>query len=328
MQSIERYGVVALLFLVVTVIAVLVWEGDPSMLPGSDVAFAEDTGPAEVAPAPGRIKMTARPIRQPLSRAALEVTESTRDMPEREPGQNDRPVEVPNERNGNAGIVPAGGENAFGAQQVAEPPNSSGPSGTTRPERRGGRRGGKNRSGPTGAAPAESAVERPAAPGQPDATRVYEVAPGDTLSEIAMEQLGTMKRWKEIAALNPGVDPSRLFVGQKIVLPGTGASPPRVVESASPAPARESAAEAPSNGEGYAVRSGDSMWLIAQRTLGDGERWREIARLNPTVDANRLRVGQRLVVPTGARVETAGAMVADASVAPRDTNAPRRGRVR
>ena len=50
----------------------------------------------------------------------------------------------------------------------------------------------------------------------------------------------------------------------------------------------------------YAVREGDSMWTISKRVLGDASRWREIAALNPTIDAERLRVGQRIRVPAGA----------------------------
>ena len=48
----------------------------------------------------------------------------------------------------------------------------------------------------------------------------------------------------------------------------------------------------------YTVAENDSMWTIAQESLGDGTRWRLIARANPSVDPDRLQVGQKLRVPT------------------------------
>lgn len=47
----------------------------------------------------------------------------------------------------------------------------------------------------------------------------------------------------------------------------------------------------------YIVQPDDSMWMIAKRWFGDPNRWREIARGNPDVNPDRLRVGQRLQLP-------------------------------
>lgn len=70
--------------------------------------------------------------------------------------------------------------------------------------------------------------------------------------------------------------------------------PPAPVRDSMAAPrtpaARQSFAE-------YVVGDGDSMWTIAQEVLGDGTRWSEIAGANPTVDPDRLRIGQKLRVP-------------------------------
>jgi LysM repeat protein len=47
----------------------------------------------------------------------------------------------------------------------------------------------------------------------------YSVRSGDSLSRIAAAQLGDANRYTEILALNPGVDPKRLSVGQSLRLP-------------------------------------------------------------------------------------------------------------
>ena len=55
----------------------------------------------------------------------------------------------------------------------------------------------------------------------------------------------------------------------------------------------------------YTVREDDSLWTIAQRWFGDPTRWRSIAQANPSIDPNRLRVGQRLRlpdIPSGKRI--------------------------
>jgi sulfite exporter TauE/SafE/copper chaperone CopZ len=49
--------------------------------------------------------------------------------------------------------------------------------------------------------------------------RTYVVAPGDTLARIAAKQLGDARRWRDIVAANPGLDPRRLRPGQTIGLP-------------------------------------------------------------------------------------------------------------
>jgi len=54
---------------------------------------------------------------------------------------------------------------------------------------------------------------------QPSAGREYVVQKSDTLWSIAVKQLGDGKRWKEIQALNGGIEPAKLKAGQKILLP-------------------------------------------------------------------------------------------------------------
>ena len=59
-------------------------------------------------------------------------------------------------------------------------------------------------------------------------------------------------------------------------------------------------------GKSYIVKSGDTFFLIAQRELGDGNRWREIMKpdrdctLVTEQDAPRLQPGDELCLPNGA----------------------------
>ena len=49
----------------------------------------------------------------------------------------------------------------------------------------------------------------------------------------------------------------------------------------------------------YTVRKGDNLWSIAEQSLGDGNRYKEIAQLNKgrIRNANDVAVGTRLVIP-------------------------------
>lgn len=46
----------------------------------------------------------------------------------------------------------------------------------------------------------------------------------------------------------------------------------------------------------YTVKSGDSLWAIAQELLGNGARWQEISQLNG-LTSTTIRVGQKLKIP-------------------------------
>lgn len=56
-------------------------------------------------------------------------------------------------------------------------------------------------------------------------------------------------------------------------------------------------ATAAAGGKTYTVQTGDSMWKIASKTLGNGARWKEIAAVNPGVDPNKIKVGQKINLP-------------------------------
>lgn len=78
---------------------------------------------------------------------------------------------------------------------------------------------------------ADSSASRPNPLGSPaganapkpaGGSRTYVVRPGDSFYKIAERELGKASRWKELLALNKSLvdgDPTRLRVGQKVVLP-------------------------------------------------------------------------------------------------------------
>lgn len=49
--------------------------------------------------------------------------------------------------------------------------------------------------------------------------QTYVIRKGDTLWSIAERTYGSGKKWRDIAALNPTIDPRKLAVGQQILLP-------------------------------------------------------------------------------------------------------------
>lgn len=59
-------------------------------------------------------------------------------------------------------------------------------------------------------------------------------------------------------------------------------------------------AEQPVADEGYTIETGDDLWSVAERLLGEGRRWRELARANPDLLADptgQLTAGNRLRLP-------------------------------
>lgn len=107
---------------------------------------------------------------------------------------------------------------------------------------------------------------------------VYTVVSGDTLSKIA-SKYGTT--YQKLAEYNGISNPNIIRVGQKIRIPGAAASVP----APTPAPVQT-----------YTVCSGDSLWAIAAKLLGNGSRYKEIMTLNG-LTSNIIRPGQVLKIP-------------------------------
>jgi|GEM_PF-1905606 len=119
----------------------------------------------------------------------------------------------------------------------------------------------------------------------PGPAATHKVAPGESLFMIARRRLGDGNRWQEIAALNNISNPRAISAGQTLRLPA-GAN------------AVQEPVEGGLNDDGtYIVGRGDTLGKIAQKTLGEASRWREIANLNNILDPRAISVGQKLRIP-------------------------------
>jgi nucleoid-associated protein YgaU len=86
------------------------------------------------------------------------------------------------------------------------------------------------------------------------------------------------------------------------------------------APAKDAGAAArkgPSDAGSYVVKRGDTLWEIAAAKLGDGGRYRELAKLNKLADPGAISAGQVLKLPGGAAKPAAPAAAAPAAPATR-----------
>ena len=124
----------------------------------------------------------------------------------------------------------------------------------------------------------------------------YTVEAGDSLWKIAKKFYGSGSYWKKIYDDNAAVlkNMNQIYAGQKITIyPGQSGT-------ATSAAAGQNG-EAASAGVGkktYTVRSGDTLWKIANGVYGKGWLWKKIyeANVEKIVAPKKLHVGQILII--------------------------------
>jgi nucleoid-associated protein YgaU len=271
MQQIERYGVIALVFLLVTIVAVSFWgdnksPGFWSRLTGSKTAVVEDKN------------MTPPPSNGELTQVA--------------------PLPVGGDGTAPETLPPVGGEALVGRDAPVSSPTGAPMADNTV---------GSEASAPVAVTP----VAQPDLSSKTAGTK-YIVKSGDSPARIAKRQLGSESRVNEILALNPGLNPKNLKVGQELILPA-GAAPvaaqtpaqpvAAAAKPAGPSAAKPVAASAPKasskGGRSYKVQKGDTLSAIARRELGSASRSKDIQSMNPGLDPAKLKVGQTIQLPGG-----------------------------
>lgn len=130
----------------------------------------------------------------------------------------------------------------------------------------------------------------------------YIVQKGDSLAGIAKkfygDELGNkLANVKNIFRANSKILKSidELSIGQKLIIP----SPVSSEAGMKTLPAVVANSAESTKFQEYTVEENDSLWYIAEKFLGSGTRYREIAKLNSSVikDGNNLTVGMLLRLP-------------------------------
>ena len=135
---------------------------------------------------------------------------------------------------------------------------------------------------------------------------VYTVEDGDTLGKIAERFYGNSGYWEQLAAYNHMQFPSRLSIGDKIVIPSTL---PMIIDYVPCTPTTPTAPAVgqtqvesvpcyPADGT-YTVQEGDTLYCIVrvQYGLTNQEAVDKLATYNGLSDPNRISAGQVLLIP-------------------------------
>lgn len=141
---------------------------------------------------------------------------------------------------------------------------------------------------------------------------IYVTKQGDCFWTIAQKVYGKGTRCKEIQDANPGV--RMLRPGLRLVIPGEVATTAATAadETATYGTETVTAVTASSNNY-YTVKSGDSLWTIAEKEYGNGAYADLIKKANKNIDADNLRVGQRIVLPPKPEGATTSSTPSDTS---------------
>ncbi|MCS7179089.1 MAG: LysM peptidoglycan-binding domain-containing protein [Anaerolineae bacterium] len=139
------------------------------------------------------------------------------------------------------------------------------------------------------ATPTETPTPTPLPP------RAHQVQPNDTLSAIAVRYDTTVE---EIIALNPGLNPDALQIGQVLLIP-----PARPTPTPSPVPGTVTPTPTPGDYIIHVVAPGETLISIAQKY---GVTVALIRAANPEIPAGSdvIRVNQSLIIPRGTPMPT------------------------
>ncbi len=131
-------------------------------------------------------------------------------------------------------------------------------------------------------------TKTPAATASTSGKGTYTIKEGDYLQTIAQTLFGDATLWPAIIKANPGINPKRLKIGQKIIIPDNlRAATETGTKATSPS----------SDGSTYTIQPGDTLGKIAKKLYGKERMWSKIQNVNPNLDPRRLTVGQKIKLP-------------------------------
>lgn len=152
-------------------------------------------------------------------------------------------------------------------------------------------------------APAHSvSASRLAASSSKDSSRTHVVATGETFVSIARAVYGDGRYYQSLIDANPNVDPDKLKPGMTIQLPPDS----QVKESRGKSSSKSSGSAAASDGKTYTVQNGDSLYKIAKKLYGNGQKSDDLYEANKQLigpDSTRLKVGMVLKLPEAPTVQ-------------------------
>ena len=177
------------------------------------------------------------------------------------------------------------------------------------------------------AVPAVPSVEASAELPPVQHTTSYTIQKGDTLSAVAYKY---NLRWQDVVAVNPGLSPNKLRVGQVIQLPGqvdlsraravSATSHKKTATAAKTSAPKASASVAPAAtgpASTYVVKQGDSISSIAHK---HGVKIAAVREANG-LKGDKISVGQKLKIPGATKkvADAAAGKKGDAAVAAKTT---------
>lgn len=290
MQRTERFGVLALILLVVTLVTVGLWGEDPTeVLAEARPAARHDVrgqrpGSRDARPAAVR---TGLPTDRELAQAA----------------QRSRPPRV--QARTRSEVLPVTPEELEREREAREaermrlsPPPA--PQRAATSVRTQDRRSSGQPAQVAASEPRQDPVQPPAGTrvaSQPEQERAprtgqHTVQEGEILGRIALKHGCTVEA---LCAANPGLQPNRIRVGQRLTLPASSQAIEPPSRTASEARERSGEERGPEGTRSYQVRPGDRLLDL----LPAGATLDEVCRLNPGLDPNLIRVGQTLRLPAG-----------------------------
>ena len=137
----------------------------------------------------------------------------------------------------------------------------------------------------------------PAGVSQAGAAQSHLVENGDTLTSIAAQYYGDGRKFKLIVDANPGLNPNRLRLGAKLVIPAEAARQAVINDAPAVDPMTLPTFDA---NKQYRVQVGDSLHKIAFNLYGTSSAWTKIYEANKQLigpDPAKVKVGSVLVLP-------------------------------